>query len=477
MKHQLRILCFILLFIFPFLVFAQVPHTLSYQGILTDSTGTPKPDDTYSFTFKLYDNESGSTAIWSESKNLPIKNGLFYTILGDISSLSSVTFDRPYWLGIKVENEEELTPRIQLTSVGYSMRSLHADTADFAMISTIDSTWSKNGNNVYKLNGNVGIGIENPDQELVVYDSGFVAIDLRNGLAQKAKQLRFKVNDLLRWYIEVAGDEQGDNSGSNFGIARLDDNGNAIGFPLYINRSTGYVGIGTIHPTQKVQVDYGAVLIRNPGDGKVLLDLYSERNWQFRQLNSGPHTALELASVGGGGDKHFIINTGGNVGIGTTSPTAKLTVAGRTKTEVLEITGGSDLAEPFEMSESELLPAGSVVVIDDKNSGKLKLSSTPYDSKVAGIISGAGGINPGLTLTQAGMSEGGQNVALTGRVYVLATSNNGPIKPGDLLTTSDIPGHAMKATDIEHRSGTTVGKAMSSLEVGDGLVLVLVSLH
>ncbi len=34
--------------------FAQIPHTLSYQGILADTAGTPKPDGNYSFTFRLY---------------------------------------------------------------------------------------------------------------------------------------------------------------------------------------------------------------------------------------------------------------------------------------------------------------------------------------------------------------------------------------------------------------------------------------
>ena len=96
---------------------------------------------------------------------------------------------------------------------------------------------------------------------------------------------------------------------------------------------------------------------------------------------------------------------------------------------------------------------------------------------VAGVVSGAGGINPGLTLTQEGLMEGGQNVALSGRVYALATAANGPIKPGDLLTTSDVPGHLMKATDRDRAYGTVLGKGMTGLEAGEGLVLVLVNLQ
>lgn len=73
--------------------------------------------------------------------------------------------------------------------------------------------------------------------------------------------------------------------------------------------------------------------------------------------------------------------------------------------------------------------------------------------------------------------EGEQNIALNGRVYALATAVNGPIKPGDLLTTSNLPGHAMKATDRELWPGAVIGKAMSKLEQGEGLVLVLIQPH
>ena len=97
---------------------------------------------------------------------------------------------------------------------------------------------------------------------------------------------------------------------------------------------------------------------------------------------------------------------------------------------------------------------------------------------MAGIISGAGGVKPGMLMGQKGSSaDGAFPVALTGRVYVWADASNGPIQPGDLLTTTDAPGHAMKVTDYARAHGAIIGKAMTSLQEGTGLVLVLVALQ
>ena len=92
-------------------------------------------------------------------------------------------------------------------------------------------------------------------------------------------------------------------------------------------------------------------------------------------------------------------------------------------------------------------------------------------------MSGAGGIRPGATLAHEPVGDDHKQVALTGRAYCLATAANGPIRPGDLLTTSDVPGHAMKAADAGRSQGAILGKAMSSLDDGEGLVLALVNLQ
>ncbi len=144
----------------------------------------------------------------------------------------------------------------------------------------------------------------------------------------------------------------------------------------------------------------------------------------------------------------------------------------------ISIEGGADLAEPFPISATaDAISQGAVVVIDEANPGQLKLSDCPYDTHVAGVVSGANGIHPGIQMQQQGLLEGGKNVALTGRVYVQADASNVAIHPGDLLTTSSRPGHAMKVTDHAKAAGAILGKAMTGLAEGQGMVLVLVTLQ
>lgn len=161
----------------------------------------------------------------------------------------------------------------------------------------------------------------------------------------------------------------------------------------------------------------------------------------------------------------------------TTNGTGYAFVAnGKARCEVLEIAGGSDLSEGFDVS-SDIEP-GHVVVIDPANPGQLTRSNRAYDKKVAGVVSGAGGIKTGMIMGQQNtIAHGRHPVALTGRVFVWCDAAGGTIEPGDLLTTSDVPGHAMKAADADRCHGATIGKAMTGLEKGRGLVLVLVNLH
>lgn len=151
---------------------------------------------------------------------------------------------------------------------------------------------------------------------------------------------------------------------------------------------------------------------------------------------------------------------------------------GVTHTKVLEILGGADLSERFDLGDETAIEPGTVVSIDPDHEGRLATSRAPYDRRVAGIISGAGGVRTGMLMGQQGSAaDGAHAVALTGRVYCRATAANGAIAPGDLLTTSSVAGHAMRVDDPSRAQGAILGKAMGSLERGEGLVLVLVGLQ
>ncbi len=151
--------------------------------------------------------------------------------------------------------------------------------------------------------------------------------------------------------------------------------------------------------------------------------------------------------------------------------------AGTARVNVLQIDGGADLSENFAVRGKPT--PGTIVVIDPDRPGALRTSSEAYDRRVAGIVSGAGGVKTGMLMSQEGsVADGEYPVALTGRVYCWCDASDGEIQPGDMLTTSSTLGHAMKVTDYIKAQGAIVGKAMTSLEQGErGLVLVLVNLQ
>ncbi len=149
---------------------------------------------------------------------------------------------------------------------------------------------------------------------------------------------------------------------------------------------------------------------------------------------------------------------------------------GKLSASLIEVRG-ADVAEGFDQTDGSAAEPGTVMVIDEANPGDVKPSAIAYDRKVAGVISGAGGVRPGLKLTQEGVADGNNLIAMAGRVYAKASAENGVITPGDLLTTSNTAGHAMRADDTGPERGVILGKAMTELKEGTGLVLVLVNLQ
>lgn len=188
---------------------------------------------------------------------------------------------------------------------------------------------------------------------------------------------------------------------------------------------------------------------------------------------------------------------------------------------------GADIAEFINVSEP--VEPGDVVELDPKRPGHYRKSRGPHSTLVAGVISSTPGITMGqlpespatpLPISQAALTNlnlvsamsaerspisvsttpdnplpltfeislsqltkylpalmGAENkplLALMGVVPVKVTAENGPIKPGDLLTTSSTPGYAMRCADAQKCGGAIIGKALEPLEKGTGLIKMLV---
>jgi len=131
---------------------------------------------------------------------------------------------------------------------------------------------------------------------------------------------------------------------------------------------------------------------------------------------------------------------------------------------------GADFAEMLP-AQNALAPGDVLVIGED---GKLARSTQPYQENVAGVHATKpgllGGAHDGADLT------GKSPLAVVGIVPVKVTQENGPIKPGDKLTTSSTPGHAMRA-DKHAGIGTVIGKALEPLQEKRGVIQMLVILQ
>jgi len=291
-----------------------------------------------------------------------------------------------------------------------------------------------------------------------------------------------------------------DNSGSGFIRAparRLQSVDGTLGFsrlptcfvfpcPSFITdmvlNSSGNLCIGTVSPVHRLSISGGPTWTSNGWTGSVELQNAAAIAWRS-------NSAGRRFGIGQSGGGLYFFHTNSDPGT-TGSPAVYDMIIkdnGNVSVNVLEIQGGADFAENFDVRDVQPLGSdapltavqpGMVVAIDPQNPGQLVVSHRAYSRHVAGIISGAGGVKPGMLMGQAGSIANGQHpVALSGRVYVRADATRGAIKPGDLLTTSIVPGHAMRVANHAKAQGAIIGKAMTGLKAGRGLVLVLVTLQ
>jgi hypothetical protein len=514
-----------------------VTQPFTYQGFLRQG-GAPLNNPSQSMRFRIFDALTGGTMLWdSGALTVNVSNGLFTV---QLNPPVSVWTGADRFLEIQV-GATTLSPRVRIGSTPYANTAtllnmfqtgttnpdrmvithspalpntglMYRDTDDsfhflaggttvlrvglagptalqipagagagrvltsdasgnasWADLPASASVWAVSGANIYNTNtGNVGIGTTTPTAKLHV--RGGMLVDsssgsLRIGYPSSANQ----------WLFNTIG------GGANLQLWE-----NAAGAVRMFFAAGGNIGIGTTAPAARLDILGG-----NWDTASTEGDL---------RIGSATHRLKIGVATGGGGAGHAtiaaqggvnalslgagttldtqrtltILGTG-NVGIGTTAPAAKLDVNGTARVKVLEITG-ADLAEKFPTTET--LEPGTVVEIDPDNPGHLRKARGAYNTRVAGVVAGANGLSKGIVLGNLEGSEDHTPIAMSGRVWVHADATHEAIEPGDLLTTSDTPGHAMKASDPTRAHGSVIGKAMTRLEKGKtGMVLVLVNLQ
>lgn len=202
---------------------------------------------------------------------------------------------------------------------------------------------------------------------------------------------------------------------------------------------------------------------------------------EARQFNIGNANATGSVAIWTANVQRMTVSSSGNVGIGTApSATHRISVAGDAHFTG-KVTGGNIVAKYQDIAEwvpaTEQLAAGTVVVLDPERPNHVITSSVPYDTSVAGVVSA----QPGLLLGEEDGSKA--MIATTGRVRVRVDATERPIRIGDLLATSSVPGTAMRSEPMDingrrfHQPGTIIGKALEPLSGGVGEILVLLSMQ
>ena len=107
---------------------AAPPGMMNYQGRLTDDSGDPVENGSYTLTFTIYD--ESDAVLWTESQKPSVSDGLFRVMLGDDNPLTADIFDHAEcWLGVTLDGDPEMTPRTRLITSPYSFRTATVDGA------------------------------------------------------------------------------------------------------------------------------------------------------------------------------------------------------------------------------------------------------------------------------------------------------------------------------------------------------------
>lgn len=208
----------------------------------------------------------------------------------------------------------------------------------------------------------------------------------------------------------------------------------------------------------------------------------------------GEHGNMVLGAEGADGDltlkssngeDAIVMNgSGAEIIVGGVGTNGDIIMRNNLNEDTIHITGSdgdirflnADFAEEFTIQADAIAvtPPGTVMALDA--AGLLVPSAEDYNTRVVGVIAGAGQYKPAIVLDNQGGNDR-KAVAMVGKAMVQVSAHNGAVKVGDLLTSSNVPGVAMKVTDRALALGAVIGKALAPHEDGTALVPVLVNLQ
>jgi len=406
---------------------AQTPKFVNYQAIIRNAQNQPVTDASISVRVRILQGAPGGIVVFEETHvGESAENGLVQFALGSANPVGFTAIDwsnGPYFVKIDYDLDNGMafsnTDAVQILSVPYAIYAEEAGNS---------GDWENVGDTLLiAVDKRIGIGISNPEYDLSV-----------------AKHAAFG----SRIYPGWNGTEDGyslvhfkNGTNQHGGIIRsskgIEDDGNA---PLLLQASR-YVMQGSAVGTPFAN---GNILGMSTSAG--------QGNLVFGILNSAGDGFIQSAKTGG--PSTLVLNPEG----------------GMVEVPCLRVQG-CDIIE--NTNSTETLYPGEVIVIDPTRPNHVLRSNKAYDYMTIGVISGAGGVTHGMMLSQEGVLDGNVSFAIAGRVKVKIT---GKVQPGDLLTTSDLPGHAMVAKNRRKRDGAVMGKALSAPD-SEGLVLMLVMMQ
>ena len=184
------------------------------------------------------------------------------------------------------------------------------------------------------------------------------------------------------------------------------------------------------------------------------------------------------------GHDTVILSGAGDIILGGVGANGDITLKNSNDVETIKIKGSSgdieflnaDFAEDFDIAAEVISTVEPGTVMSLNEAGKLIPCRKNYDSRVVGVIAGAGKYKPGIVMDKNG-EPNRLPVAIMGKVYCKVDARQAAINVGDLITTSERAGYAMKATDRNLAFGAVIGKALQPVKSGTAIIPILVNLQ